>query len=343
MNRGLPCWHMMAFRLESQKTAWCLEEIPNRWHLSTFKSCLQDVVPSGHGNLVRVTEATDIRPKTEMEKRKDSVDLWQNLQPVKSACGQKVFSERCKVLKVLENVWRHGQEVGAILRLSSDHQIVSNEATYECEHDEDKDVSDETERQSPLLSSIVGGFGTLPNASVELIEPMESAGPASEDISVELQEELSDSSSQVIETDTSTPEFFLVPMIKKRGRAKAARMTSLRGKGKKRPKLCASGTTTENEERKAGARNPLLQKLPQKIQCSQVDLIVDDEVARAEHAVCFECVRQVVDKQDCEESEYTEFVMCDVCNRWFHQFCISGSSKITRGVKFTCDQCKRGN
>ncbi|GFR85284.1 hypothetical protein ElyMa_006024100 [Elysia marginata] len=69
-----------------------------------------------------------------------------------------------------------------------------------------------------------------------------------------------------------------------------------------------------------------------KIQCLQVDLIVDDELAGAEH-VCFECGRQVVDKQDCEESQYTEIVMCDVCNR----MASSGKSSVPKQFRFSAE------
>ncbi|RUS71516.1 hypothetical protein EGW08_020729, partial [Elysia chlorotica] len=142
-------------------------------------------------------------------------------------------------------------------------------------------------------------------------------------------------SSQVQETD-NTPEFYLPPKIKKRGRPKGVGVTLFKNKmGNKKARIGKTSGSCISEQinkdvlniKQGRASAAVKERLFEKIKgTSSKGPCVNVE----EHVMCFECGREVVDKTVCEQAEFTEIGMCDICCRWYHQFCVSGNSKTKR-------------
>ncbi|RUS74849.1 hypothetical protein EGW08_017406 [Elysia chlorotica] len=60
LNRGLPCWHMMAVRLKTGMSLFSLEEVPPRWLLKNLMNCLSTVIVNGDIGNWEVVQASKV-------------------------------------------------------------------------------------------------------------------------------------------------------------------------------------------------------------------------------------------------------------------------------------------
>lgn len=359
LETNLPCWHLMLYRYTQKQDIFDAKSIPNKWLLDTLSNSFQVPVDNYGINTTSISKRdTQEKCLTELEKRVKASDLSKSLINVMVSCGSKAFSERVKVLESLEKCLRMGREIQSLFCFPA------GKTCDQLDHLEFSPVNEEIDIDLGE-SHVVSGTKKVSGVEVNdkgyqesVVEDVRNfkqtcfgeGGSQKTELSYEgglqfvrfneghsRQVGNDGDNTQVVKNCVKKPLFNLVKRISKKGRPKSAGKTVFAKKRKcttqvislfenpfmnvKQGTVVIDSSEDENDVHNTG----LLQE----------NTLVDND----DHIVCNSCGQKSVDSAICPQSDYCEMVMCDVCDKWYHEVCVTGNTKVHRGMKFKCQSC----
>ncbi|RUS70003.1 hypothetical protein EGW08_022231 [Elysia chlorotica] len=115
LQRQLPCWHLLLYRHAAGLAAF--DDIPIHWLTRTLGVVIEANRCDPGMSSVEIVEgekesgSKKKRKMNEVQKRSMVTELWKEVLKGIVARGHDPFLERCKLLKYLRNVWKHGKDV----------------------------------------------------------------------------------------------------------------------------------------------------------------------------------------------------------------------------------------